>query len=463
MNIGYPDEYQELNTPPHSADAEQSLIGSMFIDSNAYPKIKDTLCCDDFYFEDHRLIFSAIEDADIKKQPIDYVTIKEALKGETTQDLETYLFRLAKDTPSAANVEGYASIVRDNSIKRQLLSTTNDIHSTVFSDVRADSQDLLSDAQDKIVTLTQACRAVKAVNRTPKEMAKSLLATWQKQIESEDGELLGCPTGIAQVNNMTQGLEAGELAIVAGRPAMGKTAFAMMLEQINLQAGNPVAMLSLEMPESQLINRHISYMSGVPLSLIRNAKLLANQETNMAKASQAVCDFAKLPYYVDDTSAMTPRQVRDSVISMNNQSIKEHGKGLSLVVLDYLQLMTSDKKHGSRNLEVSEFSGALKSLAKELKVPVVALSQLSRDVEKRPSKRPVLSDLRDSGAIEQDASYVIFPFRPEVYDEDDQSLKGVGEIILAKNRNGAIGTAMAGFNGACTKWFDQAEEYGEQY
>ena len=455
--------FDEGKVPPHSSDAEQALIGGLMLDKNAYAKIKSLVCVDDFYIEQHGFFFETISDLAEEGKPFDWIVISEHLKsiGKSEDHTSSYLGMLATNTPSAANILGYAGIVRDKSILRQLIASACKIQENAYGHDGKSGADLATEAQDDLIMLTQASRTVKSQRRTPKDMVRSIVDMWDKQKGSSEDILLGIPTSFEHLDQKTQGLEGGSLIILAGRPGMGKTAFAMALEQVNLAAGNSVAMLSLEMPESQLVQRHISFMSGVPLQKVKNSRLLDEQRENeWTKVTAAVKKFQNLPYYVDDTGGMSPRQIRDSVIAMNAQSLKDHGKPLSLIVVDYLQIMTADNKTSgdNRTNEVSQFSGELKRLAKDLNVPVVALSQLNRGLEQRPNKRPIASDLRDSGAIEQDADMIIFLYRDEIYNENDEN-KGQGEIIIGKNRNGEMGTVYAGFNGACTKWYDMGDQF----
>lgn len=453
----YPDEYQDLKIPPHSIEAEQSVLGSLLMDGKAYEKIKSTLCIDDFYKLDHKKIFEIIRDLSIEDLPIDFVTVNERL-DKSDDGLSTYLYTMAKDTPSSANVVGYAKIVKDKSVLRSLISIGADIQESAFSADGVPAMEKVITAQDAIVQVAQDNRETKSKIIRPKDMTQQIINSWN--IRASGQSLMGLKTGFEQLDEYTQGLGKGWLVIVGARPAMGKTSFMMALEQATMDfQDKPIATVSMEMPEGELLERHTSYMSGVPLSKIRSGDVI-HDEPELAKASTALKKFNKYKYFVDASGGQTPQELRDSVIAMNNQSLKEYGEPLAAVFVDYLQIMRASGNNQNRVGDVSEFSGELKRLAKDLAIPVVALSQLNRSVEQRPNKRPVMSDLRDSGAIEQDADVIMFLYRDEVYEKDSDD-KGNGEIIIAKNRHGRTGTVRAGWNGMCTKWFDRYPNGGE--
>jgi len=434
-----------LKIPPHSIEAEQAVIGGLLLDNRAWEKIADKITSDDFYREEHRLLFGAIGNLEAKNQPFDAVTLSELLTN--TGQLEqvgglAYIGRLAKETPSAANITAYADIVRERSILRQLIAIGTDIANAGFQPGRRESRELLEEAEKRVFEIAEQDMR----GRGGFKDIKDLLTTTVEQIDylfQSDGHITGIPTGFDKFDDMTTGLHAGELIIVAGRPSMGKTTFAMNIAE-NAAIGHktPVAVFSMEMPGEQLAMRMISSLGRIDQHHIRTGQLT---DEDWPRITSAVHMLSEAKMFVDDTPALSPGEIRARARRMKRQH------GLGLIVIDYLQLMQVGGGSENRATEISEISRGLKALAKELAVPVIALSQLNRSLEQRTDKRPIMSDLRESGAIEQDADVIVFIYRDEVYNEDSPQ-KGTAEIIISKQRNGPIGKSMLTFLGKYTKF-----------
>lgn len=434
-----------LKVPPHSVDAEQAVIGGLLLDNRAWEQIADRLSEEDFYRNDHRLIFSAVRQLEEKNQPFDAVTLSEWL--ENNNKLEEagglmYLGRLAKETPSAANIVAYADIVRERSVLRQLIEVGTDITTCGYQPDGRESQELIEVAEKRIYQIAEQGARSRGGFQDIKQLLTKTVETIDHLFETE-GAITGLPTGFDKFDEMTTGLHPGELIIIAGRPSMGKTTFAMNLAE-NAAVGHqtPVAVFSMEMPGEQLAMRMISSLGRVDQHHIRTGQLT---DEDWPRITSAVHMLSEAKIFVDDTPALSPGEIRARARRLK----RKHGLGL--IVIDYLQLMQVKGGSENRATEISEISRNLKALAKELEVPVVALSQLNRSLEQRPDKRPIMSDLRESGAIEQDADLVVFIYRDEVYNEDSPQ-KGIAEIIISKQRNGPIGKSMLTFLGKYTKF-----------
>jgi len=409
---------------------------------------------EDFYRKEHRYIFRAISQLAAKMDPFDVVTVSEML--ETMGEIDTvgglaYVGMLAKDTPTAANIDSYAKIVRDRSVLRQLIHVGTTISGSAFNTEGQETSQLLENAERQVFEIAEQQQRGKS-GFIP---VRSLLAKAVDKIESlyeQDNPMTGVSTGFTDFDEMTSGLQASDLIIVAGRPSMGKTTFAMNLaENVAIKAKKPVAVFSMEMPGDQLAMRMMSSLGRIDQHKVRTGKL---DDDEWPRMTSAINLLAETQLFIDDTAALTPTEVR----SRSRRLMREHGQ-LGLIVLDYLQLMQSPSSGENRVQQISDISRNLKALAKELNVPVVALSQLNRNLEQRPNKRPVMSDLRESGSIEQDADVIVFIYRDEVYNEDSPD-KGVAEIIIGKQRNGPIGTSRLTFLGQYTRF----ENYtGYQY
>ena len=438
-------ELQQLKVPPHSIEAEQSVLGGLLLDNRAWDKVADVVDEHDFYRHDHRLIFRSIAVLAEADKPLDIITLSEWLKSR--EELENagglaYLSTLAKDTPSAANIRAYGEIVREKSVLRQLSSIGTEITDDGFNAGDRASKELLDEAEKKIFEIAEQGNRQQDFQNI-KTLLKTSLQTIEERGKSGDA-LTGASTGYADLDEKTSGLQKSDLIIVAGRPAMGKTTFSMNLaEYIAINDKKPVAIFSMEMPAEQLILRMFASIGRVPLNDIRSGKI---REDDWPRIGMAVKTFGETKLFIDDTAALSPTEIRAKC----RRLAREHGE-LGLIVIDYIQLMQTGSPSDNRAAEISEISRGLKQLAKEMNCPVIALSQLNRSLEQRPNKRPIMSDLRESGAIEQDADIIMFIYRDEVYNEDTPD-KGMAEVIIGKQRNGAIGTVRLTFTGKYTRF-----------
>jgi replicative DNA helicase len=438
--------------PPHSIEAEQSVLGSLMLDNRAWDRVIDFVVEGDFYRAEHRHIYRAIETLAERSQPFDVLTISEVLKSQQIIDKiggETYLFELAQNTPTAANVTAYAEIVRDRSVLRQLMGTATDIADRIYNPDGRDVKEMLDDAEREIYKI--ADQNIRGSG--PVQISKLLSKAVDRidQLSQNAGQLTGISTGFTDFDHYTSGMQPGELIIIAGRPSMGKTTFAMNIaEHAAIKCDKPVLVFSMEMPSEQLTMRMISSLGRIDQHKVRTGRLT---DDDWPRITSAVSVLSEAKMYIDDTPSMSPNEVR----SRARRLAREHN-GLSLILLDYLQLMRVPGMKENRSTEVSEISRSLKAIAKELNVPVIALSQLNRSLESRTDRRPVMSDLRESGSIEQDADVIAFIYRDEVYHEDSPD-KGTAEIIIRKQRNGPIGDFRLTFHGKYTR-FDNFTSQG---
>ncbi len=441
-----PDQATEyLKVPPHSIEAEQSVLGGLMLDNEAWLQVAERLSEGDFYRADHRLIFRSIDALANENQPCDVVTLSEWLDSNGLLDKAgglAYLATVAENTPSAANIASYADIVRERSVLRQLIAAGTRICANAFKPEGRASAELLDEAERLVFEIAEQ----HARGRRGFTSIKDLLVSALDRIDElfqQDSAITGVSTGFSDLDAMTSGLQASDLVIVAGRPSMGKTAFAVNIaEHAAIKDQLAVAVFSMEMPGEQLAMRLMSSLGRIDQHKVRTGKL-GDEDWPRLTSAVEILSGAKL--FIDDTPALSPGEVRTRC----RRIAREHGLGL--VVIDYLQLMQVHGNTENRATEISEISRSLKAMAKELNVPVVALSQLNRSLEQRPNKRPVMSDLRESGAIEQDADVIIFIYRDEVYDEDTED-KGIAEIIIGKQRNGPIGTTKLTFLGQYTRF-----------
>lgn len=440
-------EIAELNlrVPPHSLEAEQSVLGGLMLDNAAWDQVADLVREPDFYRHDHQLIYRAIGALADLRDPFDVVTLSEWL--DRNGELErigglAYLSELAKNTPSAANISAYANIVRERGVMRDLIRTGNEIASSGFNSEGMDAPSLLDQAEQLVYSLSDQ-RSRASVGFQP---IKDVLVQVMKRIDTlyrSGSDVTGVATGFTDLDGRTSGLQAGDLVVIAGRPSMGKTSFAMNIaENAALGSGLPVAVFSMEMPAEQLTMRMMSSLGRIDQHKVRTGRL-GDEDWSRLTSALGMLNDAKI--FLDDTPALTPTELRARCRRLK----REHG--LEMVVVDYLQLMQVPGTRENRATEISEISRSLKALAKELSVPVLALSQLNRSLESRPNKRPMMSDLRESGAIEQDADVILFIYRDEVYDEDSPD-KGTAEIIIGKQRNGPIGMVKLTFLNYITKF-----------
>lgn len=445
-------QMEGLKLPPHSIEAEQSVLGGLMLDNERWDTVSERVTHADFYSRPHRTIFAQMQTLLEQGKPIDLITLSESLEQQGELDGVggfAYLAELSKNTPSAANINAYADIVRERAVVRDMISVANDIADAGYDPQGRSSEDLLDFAETKVFQIAES-RANK--DEGPKDI-EAILAETIEKIEKlyqqpHDG-VTGVSTGYQDLDKKTAGLQGSDLIIVAARPSMGKTTFAMNLcENAAMTEEKPVLIFSLEMPGNQIMMRMLASLSRVDQTRIRTGQL---DDEDWARISSTMGILSeKRNMYIDDSSGLTPTEVR----SRARRIYREHG-GLSLIMIDYLQLMRVPALSDNRTLEIAEISRSLKALAKELNVPVVALSQLNRSLEQRADKRPVNSDLRESGSIEQDADLIMFIYRDEVY-HDNSDLKGVAEIILGKQRNGPIGTVRLTFNGQWSRFDNYA-------
>jgi replicative DNA helicase len=435
--------------PPHSVEAEQSVLGGLMLEAAAWEHVGDGLGEDDFYRRDHALIYRAAQALQLAGKPSDLVTVAEWLDARGELDHAGgmgYLGALVAGVPSAANIAAYAEIVRERATARALIGAGTDIANAGFMPEGRSSPQLLDYAESRVFEIAERG----ARGRRDFHVLPELLHRTVDRIDAlhrAGGALTGLSSGFTDLDRMTAGFNPGDLVIVAGRPSMGKTAFAMnLVEAAVLGHGKPVAVFSLEMPAEQLVMRMLASLGRLDAHHVRTGRLTDDDWVRLSSTLQML---ESTPLYIDDTAGLTPLELRARARRL------KRSRGLSLVVVDYLQLMQVPGTRENRAVEISEISRSLKLLAKELEVPVVALSQLNRSLESRPNKRPVMSDLRESGAIEQDADVILFIYRDEVYNEDSAD-KGKAEIIIAKQRNGPIGHIYLAFLPSSTRFEDLA-------
>lgn len=428
-----------------SLEAEQAVLGSLILDKNAWDRIADDLLVQDFHKPAHQIIYQAMLQLLQRNQPIDCLTLAEALKSQKKLEKcggEAYLYELANHIPSAGNVKAYADIVHEHATLSRLVCTAGEISSLAFNPDGRDSKTLVDHAEKLIFDISE-----KRVRGSGPTDIATLLARTTDQLDTlyRDGrQVTGIQTGFSDLDEMTSGLQRGDLVIVAGRPSMGKTCLAMNLaEAAAIEEELPVLVFSLEMPAESITMRLLSSLGRIDQHKLRSGAL---SDSDWPRISSAVSMLSQTKIFIDDTPALTPMEVRTRA----RRVAREHGQ-LGLIVIDYLQLMTGSGKNENRTTEISGISRSLKGLAKELNVPVVAGSQLNRGLEQRPDKRPVMSDLRESGAIEQDADLIAFIYRDEVYNPESP-YKGSAEIIIGKQRNGPIGKVRLTFMGKYTRF-----------
>jgi len=434
-----------LKIPPHSLEAEQSVLGGLLLDNQSWYIVSDLLQETDFYRQSHQHIFLAIKQLLTHGEPADVLTVAEQLKAQGAMDAmggEVVLFELAKNTPSTANIAAYAKIVRERSVLRQLITVSNEIATHAFSPEDRSITEIIDAAERKVFAIAE-----QGVRNQGPQAIRHLLTDAVERIDTlyrSDSPITGVSTGYEDLDHMTSGLQDADLVIVAGRPSMGKTAFSMnMVEHVAVHEKKPVLVFSLEMSGSSLAMRLMSSLGRIDQHKVRTGQL---DEQDWARLTEALGHLSEAPILIDDTPALSPAEVR----ARARRAVREQGD-LGLIVVDYLQLMQMPGMGDNRTLEISTISRSLKALAKELNVPVIALSQLNRSLEQRADKRPVMSDLRESGAIEQDADLIMFIYRDEVYHEDSRD-KGTAEIIISKQRNGPIGKVRLTFRGQYTRF-----------
>src|SRR5512135_2874616 len=447
-------ETDGLRVPPHSVEAEQAVLGGLLLDNSTWDAIADRLRPDDFYRRDHQLIFNAIAELSARSEPSDAVTLAEYLAAKGQAD-ETgglaYLAGLARDTPTAANIRAYADIVRERALLRHLIRVSGEIASSAYDSEGRTAKELVDDAERRVFEIAEAGRRTGSGFIALRDVLGATIDRLDMLHENQ-GQLTGVASGYADLDRMTAGLQPGDLIIVAGRPSMGKTTLALNIaENAAISTNVPVAVFSMEMSREQLSMRMISSLGRVDQSHLRTGMF---GDEDWARINSAIAQMKTAPIYIDDSGSLTPTEVRARARRLSRE------RGLGLIVVDYLQLMQVPGTKENRATEISEISRSLKALAKELKVPVIALSQLNRGVEQRTDKKPVMSDLRESGAIEQDADLIMLIYREEVY-EPETPRKGIADIIVAKQRNGPTGEVHLTFLGKYTRFENLASgDYG---
>ncbi|MCA3218102.1 MAG: replicative DNA helicase [Burkholderiales bacterium] len=441
-------EVLNVRTPPHSIQAEQSVLGGLLLDNAAWDRVADMVGAEDFYRHEHRLIFQHVARLIDANRPADAVTVYESLKSADKADEVgglAYLSTLAQNTPSAANIRRYSEIVRDRSVLRRLVSVGDEIATSALNPQGKDTKTVLDEAESKVFQIAEEGSRSRQGFVEIEPLLTQVVGRIQELFErANPSDVTGVPTGFVDVDKMTSGLQPGDLIIVAGRPSMGKTTFAVNIgEHVAVEQGLPVAVFSMEMGAPQLALRMLSSIGRIDQQRLRTGRL---QDDDWPKLTAAIQKMHDAPMYIDETPALNSLELR----ARARRLARTCGK-LGLIVIDYLQLMSSATQGENRATEISEISRSLKALAKELQVPVIALSQLNRTVEQRADKRPVMSDLRESGAIEQDADVIFALYREEFYNPDTTE-KGVAEVLVLKQRNGPTGRLNLRFAGANTRF-----------
>lgn len=442
-----------LRTPPHSIDAEQSVLGGLLLDNRAWESVSEVLEDSDFYSHKHRNIYRAIKSLVDQEQPVDVVTVSEELEELGTLEEVggiAYLGELADMTPSTANSGAYGVIVKERSQQRRLIEAASDITQSAYEPEGKNSLDILSDAEQKIAQIAEGNRK-EGGPVVVGPILKNTLDQLDELFNKPEG-LSGITSGFTEIDNRTSGFQKADMIVVAGRPSMGKTTYAMnLVENALVATKRPCIVFSMEMPSESIVMRMLSSIGKIDQTRIRSGKLI---EDDWPRLSSAVNILKDLPLYIDDTPALTPQDMR----ARCRKVYRENDNDLALVMVDYMQLMRVSGPSEGRSQEISEISRSMKAIAKEFSCPIIALSQLNRSLEQRPNKRPVMSDLRESGAIEQDADIIAFIYRDEVYNEDTPD-KGIAEIITGKHRNGPIGTDRLAFVGKYTRFENLAAGY----
>ena len=447
---------------PYSVEAERAVLGGIMLKNDAWDLVAGLFLEEDFYQTEHKLIFKTIKDLQDLGKPIDLITVQETLEGNG--DLpelvklggKNYLTQLAKETPSVANIESYAEIIKQRSNLRKLITTVDQISQTARESDSSSSDQVIDNAEERILSLRDDFKR----SAGPKEIRDLLGPVYsfiQEANESGDS-LIGVSTGFSEIDEITLGFQRSDLIVIAGRPSMGKTALALNIaENVARQTDRTVLIFSMEMSAEQVVRRFISSIANIDLQRLMRGQLQDNDWEGIDKALSVLSSKKIL---LDDTPALSPTELR-----ARSRRVKRENKDLAMIVVDYIGLMQIPGKSENRVTEISEISRSLKALAKELDVPVVAISQLNRAVESRPNKRPILSDLRDSGAIEQDADVIAFLYRHEYYDRSDLENKGKAEINIAKQRNGPTRTTSLAFRDSVARFENLArdERYPTQY
>jgi len=448
-----------LRVPPHSVEAEQSLLGALLIDNQAFDRIADLVAGEDFYRDDHRRIWRHIAKLIENTRPADVVTVAESVEGSEDKDKTggpAYLAALAQNTPSSLNIRRYAELVRERAIQRRLAQVATEIAESALAPSGKEVNQLLDEAESKIFQIAEnGARKDSGLLGIAPILARVYERIDHLHNQENPSDVTGVPTGFTDLDIRTAGLQPGDLVIVAGRPSMGKTAFAINIAEhvaMHPSVSLPVAIFSMEMSSSQLAMRMLSSLGKVDAHKLRTGRL---NDEEWSQLTDAMGRLHEAKIHIDETPALNALEVRARA-----RRLKREYSKLGLVVVDYLQLMSATSQGENRATEISEISRSLKALAKELEVPVIALSQLSRAVEQRNDRRPMMSDLRESGAIEQDADVILFIYRDEVYFPDKEESKGRAEVIIGKQRNGPIGRVDLTFLGRYTRFANFQDPHG---
>ncbi len=457
MNVSGLSEVLSITSRDDGLEAEQTVLGALLLDNSAWLSLADRLTQSDFRHPKHQCIFEGIRSLCENNTPADLVTLSEWLKRRGQFDAAgglSYLGQLINNTPSAANISTYADIVHEQSLLRQLAGVGRQIAESATRPNGLNADDLLNQAEQSVFEIAGGRQRHQGLTKASTLLEQALARI--DQLSTQRGGLTGSSTGFTELDRFTNGLQTSDLIIVAGRPSMGKTAFSMNIAaHVATHQSLPVAVFSMEMSSEQLIMRLISSIAQIELQKVRSGQL---DDPDWDKLTIATTHLESAPLFIDDTPALSPIELRTKL-----RRLAQAQGQLGLVVVDYLQLMQVPGAKENRVNEVSEISRSLKAIAKELRVPVIALSQLNRALEQRPDKRPKMADLRESGSIEQDADIILFVYRDEVYNEDTPD-KGIAEVIIAKQRNGAIGHFRLTFRGIFTRFDNFVEDtafYGE--
>ena len=452
-------QISQLRVPPHSIEGESSVLGGLLLDNAAWDRVGDILVDNDFYRYEHRLIYAAIGALVNASKPADVITVFEHMQSQgRAEEIGglAYLNSLAQYVPSASNIRRYAEIVRDRSLLRKLVTASDEIATNAFNPKGRPVAEIVDESEQKIFKIGEQGKRNNQGFQAMDSLVVKLLDRVQEMADNPN-DVTGVPTGFYDLDRLTAGLQAGDLIVLAARPSMGKTALAINIaEHVALNEGLPVAVFSMEMGAAQLAVRIVGSIGRIDQGHLRTGKLTDDE---WPRLSEAIEKLRTISLHIDESAGLTSSELRSNARRLARQCGQ-----LGLIVVDYLQLMSGSGSDGeNRATELGEISRGLKMLARELKCPVIALSQLNRSVEQRPDKRPMMSDLRESGAIEQDADIIMFIYRDEYYTKDQCKEPGVAEVIIAKQRNGPTGTVKLAFLRQITKFESLASGGGGDY